>query len=67
LENNNEKILFGAVLLAISNITFAEHHEEWLMLKERQPAEVMQATSVIIGEESTIIAAEGRMGRYGKV
>ena len=38
-----------------------------LALAERQPAAVMNVTSVNLGAEVSTITAEGKMGQYDKV
>ncbi|MFQ3346726.1 MAG: hypothetical protein ACI8RT_000457 [Candidatus Azotimanducaceae bacterium] len=61
------KIILSAALLVLSHTAAAGHHESGLALQERQPAAVMNVTSVNLGDEATSITAEGKMGKYGKV
>ena len=59
--------ILSAALLVLSHTAIADHHESGLALAERQPAAVMNVTSVNLGTDVSTITAEGKMGKYGKV
>ena len=59
--------ILSAALLVLSHTAIAGHHESGLALAERQPAAVMNVTSVNLGTDVSTITAEGKMGKYGKV
>ena len=59
--------LLYATLLVLSQSAFADDHKSALHLEARQPAAVMNVTSVNLGTDASSISAEGKMGNYGKV
>ncbi len=59
--------LLYATLLVHSQSAFADDHKSALHLEARQPAAVMNVTSVNLGTDASSISAEGKMGNYGKV
>ena len=60
-----KKVLFGFLFLAFSNFAIADHHA--LNLEARQPRAQMNITSINLGEDLSVITAEGDMDGYGKV
>jgi hypothetical protein len=60
-----KKVLFGFLFLAFSNFAIADHHA--LNLEARQPRAEMNITSINLGEDLSVITAEGDMDGYGKV
>jgi hypothetical protein len=60
-----KNLLFGFVFLTFSNFAIADHHA--LNLEARQPRAEMTITSIDLGEDLTVITAEGDMDGYGKV
>ena len=56
-------LLIGTMLFP--SLSMADHHE--LSLEARQERTVMTVTSIEVGDELTVINAEGTMGEYGKV
>ena len=60
-----KNLLFGFVFLTFSNFAIADHHA--LNLEARQPRTEMNITSIDLGEDLSIITAEGDMDGYGKV
>jgi len=61
------RIILSTALLILTHTAIAGHHESGLNLMERQPAAVMNVTSVNLGAEFSTITVEGKMGKYGKV
>ena len=60
-----KKVLFGFLFLAFSNFAIADHHA--LNLEARQSRTEMTITSIDLGEDLTVITAEGDTDGYGKV
>ena len=60
-----KKVLFGFLFLTFSNFAIAVHHA--LNLEARQPRAQMNITSIDLGEDLSVITAEGDMDGYGKV
>ncbi len=60
-----KKVLIGFLFLAFSNFAIADHHA--LNLEERQPRSELEITSIQLGEDLSVITAEGASGEYGKV
>ena len=60
-----KKELFGFLFLAFSNSAIADHHA--LNWEARQPRSELEITSIQLGEELSIITAEGDSGEYGRV
>ena len=58
-----KKVLFGFLFLAFSNFAIADHHA--LNLEARQPRTEMNITSINLGEDLSVITAEGDMDGYG--
>ena len=59
------KYLTALILLALASTTaFADHHA--LSLEARQPRLDLEITSIQLGENLSIITAEGVSGEYGK-
>tara|TARA_B100000767_G_scaffold156226_1_gene146888 strand:+ start:6470 stop:6682 length:213 start_codon:yes stop_codon:yes gene_type:complete len=61
------KIILSADLLVLAQTAIAGDQESGLALAERQPAAVMNVTSVNLGADVSTITAEGKMGQYDKV
>ena len=60
------RYLAGFVFLALATTTaFADHHA--LNLEARQPRAELDITSIQIGEDLSIVSAEGATGEYGRV
>ena len=60
------KYLAGLVIVAIATTTaFANHHA--LNLEARQPRAELDITTIQIGEDLSIVSAEGATGEYGRV
>ena len=60
-----KKVLIGFLFLAFSNFAIADHHA--LNLEARQPRTQMNITSINLGEDLSVITAEGDTDGYGKV
>jgi len=60
-----KKVLIGFLFLAFSNFAIADHHA--LNLEARQPRSELEITSIQLGEDLSVITAEGASGEYGKV
>ena len=60
-----KKVLFGFLFLVFSNFAIADHHA--LNLEARQPRSNLEITSIQIGEDLSVITAEGASVEYGKV
>ena len=52
-------------LLIFSSFSFADHH--LLSLEARQSTTELEITSITLGEGSSVINVEGKMGEYGRV
>ena len=61
------RTIIGATILMLSHAAVAGDHGSALHLEERQPAAIMNVTSVNLGADASSIMAEGKMGNYGKV
>lgn len=60
------KYLAGLILLALATTTaFADHHA--LNMEARQPRAELDITSIQLGEDLSIVTAEGETGEYGRV
>tara|TARA_B100000900_G_scaffold355378_1_gene324603 strand:+ start:246 stop:677 length:432 start_codon:yes stop_codon:yes gene_type:complete len=60
------KYFAGLILLALASATaFADHHE--LNLEAKQPRTELNITSIQLGEDLSIVTAEGVTGEYGRV
>ena len=60
------RYLAGLILLALATTAaFADHHA--LNLEARQPRAELDITSIQIGEDLSIVSAEGATGEYGRV
>ena len=59
------KILISGFLLALSSLSFADHHT--LSLEARQPRVELSITSIALGTETTVVTAETEMEGYGRV
>ena len=60
------RYLAGLILLALAaTAAFADHHA--LNLEARQPRAELDITSIQIGEDLSIVSAEGATGEYGRV
>jgi hypothetical protein len=61
--------MYKAILLLslfiFSSFSFSDHHE--LSLEARQPTSELEITSITLGEGSSVINVEGKMGEYGRV
>ena len=62
--DNMRNLLFGFVFLTFSNFAIADHHA--LNLEARQARSEADITSIQLGEDISIITAEGTSGEYGK-
>ena len=60
-----KKLAFGVMILALCNFAIADHHA--LNLEARQPRTEMNITSIDLGDDLSVITAEGDMAGYGKV
>ena len=60
-----KNLLLSIMFLAFSNFAIADHHA--LNLEARQPRAQMNITSINLGEDLSVITAEGDMDGYGKV
>lgn len=60
-----KKLAFGVMILALCNFAIADHHA--LNLEARQPRTEMNITSIDLGDDLSIVTAEGDMAGYGKV
>jgi len=60
-----KKVLFSFLFLVFSNFAIADHHA--LNLEARQPRTNLEITSIQIGEDLSVITAEGASVEYGKV
>ena len=60
-----KNLLLSIMFLAFSNFAIADHHA--LNLEARQPRTEMNITSIDLGEDLSVITAEGDMDGYGKV
>ena len=60
-----KNLLLSIMFLAFSNFAIADHHA--LNLEARQPRAEMNITSINLGEDLSVITAEGDMDGYGKV
>ena len=59
------RYLAGLILFALATTaTFADHHA--LNLEARQPRAELDITSIQIGEDLSIVSAEGATGEYGR-
>ena len=52
-------------LLSLANLAFADHHQ--LAIDARQPIVELDVTSVTLGDDTSVINAESKMGVYGRV
>ena len=60
------KYLTGLIFLVLASTSaFADHHA--LNLEARQPRSDLEITSIQLGEDLSVITAEGASGEYGKV
>ena len=60
------RFLTGLILLVLTSTNaFADHHA--LNLEARQTRSELEITSIQLGEELSIVTAEGSSGEYGKV
>ena len=59
------KAILLLLLLIFSSFSFSDHHE--LSLEARQPTSELEITSITLGEGSSVINVEGKMGEYGRV
>jgi hypothetical protein len=60
------RFLTGLFILVIASTSaFADHHA--LNLEARQPRSDLEITSIQLGEDLSVITAEGASGEYGKV
>ncbi len=60
------RYLAGLILFALASTgVFADHHE--LNLEAKQPRTELDITSIQLGEELSIVTAEGVTGEYGRV
>jgi|TARA_B100001250_G_scaffold57740_1_gene44793 hypothetical protein len=59
------KLFLLLVFIVFPSLTLADHHG--LSLEARQERTIMTVTSIEVGDELTILNAEGTMGEYGKV
>ena len=60
------KYLTGLIFLVLASTSaFADHHA--LNLEARQPRSDLEITSIQLGEDLSVITAEGSSGEYGKV
>jgi len=60
-----KKVIFCFLFLVFSNFAIADHHA--LNLEARQPRTNLEITSIQIGEDLSVITAEGASVEYGKV
>jgi hypothetical protein len=61
-----KQLIPAMLLMVLSQLAIAGHHEGSLKLEQRQAPSVMGVTSVTLGDVTTINAT-GDMGEYGKV
>jgi hypothetical protein len=60
------KYLTGLIFLVLASTSaFADHHA--LNLEARQPRSDLEITSIQLGEDLSVITAEGAVDEYGKV
>ena len=60
------RFLTGLILLVLTSTNaFADHHA--LNLEARQPRSELEITSIQLGEDLSVITAEGASGEYGRV
>ena len=60
------RLLTGLILLVLTSTNaFADHHA--LSLEARQPRTELEITSIQLGEDLSVITAEGATGEYGRV
>ena len=59
-----KKLAFGVMILALCNFAIADHHA--LNLEARQPRTEMNITSIDLGDDLSVVTAEGDMAGYGK-
>ena len=60
------RLLTGLILLVLTSTNvLADHHA--LSLEARQPRSELEITSIQLGEDLSVITAEGASGEYGRV